>query len=272
MSMMPNLPPEVIRAILAGEPPPEAPPTAPTYVPPTVLSAPAPGFRERLANSLAGIQSGPAGMPGESAGSAFTRNLLTGGAQGYARVGAKKAERAATTLAATNSANRAEADRNYENARDTWRARLSTYYRTKADQNGKVLVTRQMGTDMGNTAAVGTYMDPGDIGDRISKVRGQATVPAELAPTMGMEPGARVDPGRVLEARRLTKRPSPKPTKTPSPTEGRRKVVVGIVSDLMRAGRKTRASVQEYLNQPGVYATLARNGLTPKTILAEFPE
>ena len=179
-------------------------PAPPVYEPPDLLSAPPPGFRERLAMALSNA---PAYQPGAgtSGGQAFLGGLLSGGARGFASgtLGASKV--AAENRERTNTVKKAEADRNWANAQATWRARLTDHYRTKADERGKILVTKAMAQEMGAPGAAGTYRDPVEIGTKIRERQNVAHVPAELAETMGKPVGAEATTGDIISARSLLK-------------------------------------------------------------------
>lgn len=231
-----TIPPEAWAAMLAGE----APPAPPAYEPPQLLSPQQPGVAQRIGTALSGVETGPAGRPYESAGSALVRGLLTGGAQGFSRTMADRSSRTEATRQQTNAARTAEADRNYENARDTWRAKLTAYYRTRADQAGKVRVTQKMANDMGVPEAVGTLVDPLDASARIT-ARGNAgqTDPMStvsdpaIARVLGVSVGTKVKIGDYRQAYD-TLHPHTNATASPDELALRRDIILqGIANGTM---------------------------------------
>lgn len=170
-------PPDVLGTPAPPPVPEGGPPAPPEFVPPDLLSAPPPGFRERLAATLA---STPAFQPsrGTTGGQALVGGLLSGAARGFGQAEALTAKTAEVDRERKNTVRKAEADRNWANAQETWRARLREYYKAKPDpETGKVKVTREMASAMGVPSAVGTMVDPVSAGNLIAR-REQATRPA----------------------------------------------------------------------------------------------
>lgn len=149
-----------IPSLLTTQPGLLEPPAAPELVVPKLLAVPAPGFRERLA---AGLASSPGYTPQayESRGSRFGRGLLAGAAQGFSRSGLLTMKGEEERIAAKNAVERASADRANTIANETWRAKLSDYYKTKADRTGKLEVTKQMASETG--LPEGSFAEPVQI-------------------------------------------------------------------------------------------------------------
>lgn len=231
----------------------DGPPAPPDYQPPDLLSAPPPGFRERLAAALAAT---PAYQPtrGSTGAQSFFGGLLTGGARGFAASGATKAKAAEAERERTNTVRKAEADRNYANALDTWRAKLRRYYRAKdaPDGSGRMILTAKMVEDARlPKEAIGTPMNPKEFAERRDRVAG-------------------VQPSGIPSVTRPPKS-APKP-KGPSPTESRRTLVANIIAELTKRGMGDRAGLQAYMRQAGVIDTLASHGLTPADLIRAVPE
>lgn len=239
---VPNAPPFV--------PPPA--PLLPELLPPpppaynlNLAPLPEPGFRERLGAALAGVQMGQP-TAGDTGLSAFGKGLLGGAAHGFSGSTAMSAERATKNVERENTVRKAEADRNYANAQETWKAKLARHYKTEADKQGKIRLTPRMAADMGIPYEAGKHVDPLEASRAISQ---RTTSQRQPAPR---------------------REPVPKPPKTVPPAEVRRKYVVDIVAALRNKGLNTAEAVEGYLNTPGVADTLASHGILPSEVRGQF--
>lgn len=223
MSLMPGfeqVPPDVWDAIaqrLGGAP---GPPEPPAYAPPDLIAPTASTFRTRLADALAGVDNYAGPRPMEGGASAAVRGLLSGASQGFSNRVRTEGGRAEKEREAVNATRKAESDRNYANAQDTWRAKLTAFYRTQADERGKVRVTKRMAEDMGVPEAAGTLADPLDVSREINKRGGMGRTDKAVSGVLGVPEGTLMEPGTILGARNYLKPPTNN-TMTPEMVQSR---------------------------------------------------
>lgn len=155
----------------------EPPPAPPEYVGPSLIPAPAPDFRLRLASALDGAPAYSGARPGESAASAGLRGLLSGASGGFVASQEKRAKVDEANRVQSNTASRTAADRAYANAQATWREKLTRYYRTESDNAGKVMLTPKMAEDMGIPFEAGRKVDPVEASKAITARRNSMKVP-----------------------------------------------------------------------------------------------
>lgn len=227
------------------------PPEPPQFVPPEVLAATRPGFRERLGMALADT---PDFVPsrGATGGQSFLGGLLSGAAQGFSRGVAGEAKTARETREQANALSKAEADRNWANAQETWRQKFRAYYRAKeaADGSGDILINAKMASDARlPKSRIGTRIAPKDFADLVAGAAQMPPVPVVTKPA-----------------------PRPRPAPKESPSEKRRMTIASMLADLARKGHGDRMGVEAYLNQPGVIDALARQGITRADVLRQVPE
>lgn len=263
-----------IPSLLTTQPGLLEPPAAPELAIPKLLAVPEPGFRDRLA---AGLAAAPGYTPQayESRGSRFGRGLLAGAEQGFSRGRLLAMKGEEERVAARNAVERASADRANTIANETWRAKLSDYYKTKADRAGKLEVTKEISDDTG--LPVGSFEEP----VRIATLRNQRERDAETKRhNLKVEQGR--SPSRLLAHGPQAPRTGPaeatpatapeKPKKAPKLSRSAQ----GAVDFLRnRQGITSRAQAEAYFNRPEAkkaVENMRRDGINLQDVLNQFPK
>lgn len=158
-------------------------PEAPALQVPNVLGSGPLNFSDRAGISLSGLPEFQQ-HPFESTGSRVGRGLLSGLAEGFSKNSLLAQGKRQQAIDVANKANATMADHNNAVAMESWKARLADFYKTKQDENGKVIVNGPMASEFG--IPVGTKLDPERAIEMHIKAQGDARIPADASLVGGL--------------------------------------------------------------------------------------